>query len=109
MMERYIDHALSLEAAETLRTTSNPKKKRTPSPKVKHVTTWDLAAGMLRALCRAEVYKELVVESGWSPEEYESWLRQTLKGQLLSPRPTPDPTRFLSRIVSETAFSKVRS
>ncbi len=45
----------------------------------------DRAAAILRALCRAEVYRELVDESGWSPEEYESWLRETLKGQLLSP------------------------
>ncbi len=41
------------------------------------------AAAILRALCRAEVYRELVDESGWSPEEYESWLGETLKGQLL--------------------------
>ena len=43
------------------------------------------AAALLRALCRAEVYRELVDESGWSPDEYEAWLGETLKGQLLSP------------------------
>jgi len=43
------------------------------------------AAALLRALCRAEVYRELVDESGWSPDEYESWLGETLKEQLLSP------------------------
>lgn len=41
------------------------------------------AAAILRALCRAEVYRELVEESGWSPDEYEVWLFETLKGQLL--------------------------
>ena len=41
------------------------------------------AAAILRALCRAEVYRELVEESGWSPDEYETWLLETLKGQLL--------------------------
>jgi hypothetical protein len=41
------------------------------------------AAAMLRALCRAEVYRELVEESGWSPDEYEAWLAGVLKGQLL--------------------------
>ena len=41
------------------------------------------AAALLRALCRAEVYRELVEESGWTPDEYESWLLETLKGQLL--------------------------
>ena len=41
------------------------------------------AAAILRAHCRAEVYQELVEESGWSPDEYESWLGETLKYQLL--------------------------
>ena len=41
------------------------------------------AAAVLRALCRAEIYWELVEESGWSPDEYEAWLSQTLKEQLL--------------------------
>jgi AcrR family transcriptional regulator len=44
----------------------------------------DRAAAILRALCRAEVYRELVEESGWAPDEYEAWLGETLKGQLLS-------------------------
>ena len=43
------------------------------------------AAAILRALCRAELYRELVEESGWSPDEYEAWLSETLKEQLLSP------------------------
>ena len=42
------------------------------------------AAAILRALCRPEVYQELVGESGWSPEEYESWLGETLKRELLA-------------------------
>lgn len=41
------------------------------------------AAAILRALCQAEVYRELVDESGWSPDAYESWLGKTLKEQLL--------------------------
>jgi len=41
------------------------------------------AAAILRALCRPEVYQELVEESGWSPDEYESWLAKTLKRELL--------------------------
>jgi TetR/AcrR family transcriptional regulator, regulator of autoinduction and epiphytic fitness len=44
----------------------------------------DRAAAILRALCRAEVYRELMDESGWTPDEYEAWLGETLKGQLLS-------------------------
>ena len=41
------------------------------------------AAAILRALCRAEVYREAVEESRWSPDEYEAWLLDTLKEQLL--------------------------
>ena len=43
----------------------------------------DRAAAILRALCRPEVYRELVGESGWSPNEYEAWLFKTLTEQLL--------------------------
>lgn len=43
------------------------------------------AADILRALCQPEVYQELVRESGWSPDEYESWLGETLKRELLFP------------------------
>src|SRR3712207_4488151 len=40
-MLRYINHALSFQSAETLRTTGSPKRSNeTPNPKVKHVTTW---------------------------------------------------------------------
>ncbi len=43
----------------------------------------DRAAAILRALCRPEVYRELVGESGWSPDHYEAWLFKTLTEQLL--------------------------
>ena len=43
----------------------------------------DRAAAILRALCRPEVYRELVGESGWSPDDYEGWLFKTLTEQLL--------------------------
>ena len=43
----------------------------------------DRAAAILRALCRPEVYRELVGESGWSPDDYEAWLLKTLTEQLL--------------------------
>jgi AcrR family transcriptional regulator len=43
----------------------------------------DRAAAILRALCRPEVYRELVGESEWSPNEYEAWLFKTLTEQLL--------------------------
>ena len=48
------------------------------------------AAAVLRALCRVELYRELVEESGWSSDEYETWLFETLKEQLLL-REAPSP------------------
>ena len=44
------------------------------------------AAAILLALAQPEVYRELVKESGWSPDEYEAWLAETLKEQLLPRR-----------------------
>ena len=43
------------------------------------------AAAILQALCLPEVFDELVRHSGWSADEYQSWLAQTLKSQLLEP------------------------
>ena len=44
------------------------------------------AAAILLALAQPEVYRELVEESGRSPDEYEAWLAETLKEQLLPRR-----------------------
>ena len=44
------------------------------------------ATAILLALCQPAVYRELVEESGWSPDEYEAWLAETLKEQLLPRR-----------------------
>lgn len=41
------------------------------------------ATAILLALCQPTVYRELVEESGWSPDEYEAWLSGALKEQLL--------------------------
>ena len=49
----YVNHALSLELAETLRTTGSPNRRNeTPSPKVKAVTIWSTISHYL------EDYKE---------------------------------------------------
>ncbi len=42
------------------------------------------ASAVVRALCRREVYEELVRESDWSPDTYEKWLARALKTQLLA-------------------------
>jgi AcrR family transcriptional regulator len=41
------------------------------------------AAAILQALCMPEVFDELVRHSGWSADEYQAWLAQTLKRQML--------------------------
>lgn len=43
----------------------------------------EYAAAVYLALTRREVYRELVEVFGWSPDEYEMWLAQVLKQQLL--------------------------
>jgi AcrR family transcriptional regulator len=53
--------------------------------------TWHLAVplghaqAMFRALAAPGVYRELVEESGWSPEDFERWVRETLQRNLLAP------------------------
>jgi hypothetical protein len=44
------------------------------------------AASILLALAQPEVYRELVEVAGWSPHQYEAWLAETLKEQLLPRR-----------------------
>lgn len=41
------------------------------------------AVDLIWAVERPEVYRELVITRGWSPERYEAWLAETLKHQLL--------------------------
>ena len=44
------------------------------------------AAATLLALAQPAVYRELVEVAGWSPDQYEAWLAETLKEQLLPGR-----------------------
>ena len=44
------------------------------------------AAATLLALAQPAVYRELVEVAGWSPDQYEDWLAETLKEQLLPVR-----------------------
>jgi AcrR family transcriptional regulator len=41
------------------------------------------AAAIYLSLTRPEVYQEFVNAFGWSPDEYEAWLAETLKQQLV--------------------------
>ncbi len=52
-----------------------------------------LASAVYLSLTRPEVYQELVLVAGWSPDTYEHWLAELLISQLLSDavaRPIPD-------------------
>lgn len=42
------------------------------------------AASILQALCRPEVFDELVRHSGWTADEYRDWLAQTMKREILN-------------------------
>jgi hypothetical protein len=44
----------------------------------------DAAGAVVAALGAAEVYQELVVWAGWSPDRYESWLADLLRAQLIA-------------------------
>ena len=44
------------------------------------------ATALFSTLTQPTIYQELVGEEGWSPEEYEVWLAETLQQQLLSSR-----------------------
>ena len=48
------------------------------------------AQAMYRALAAPGVYRELVEESGWSPEDFERWVGNTLQRNLM-PRPPRRP------------------
>jgi AcrR family transcriptional regulator len=43
------------------------------------------AGDIIHALMSPEVYRLLVVDRGWPPERYETWLTETLVEQLLAP------------------------
>jgi AcrR family transcriptional regulator len=43
------------------------------------------AQAIFRALAAPGVYQELVEESGWSPEDFERWVHDTLQRNLLAP------------------------
>ncbi|NJN54834.1 MAG: hypothetical protein HC804_08830 [Anaerolineae bacterium] len=42
------------------------------------------AAAIMQALCLPELYIELVRHSGWLPEQYQTWLAETLKREMLA-------------------------
>jgi AcrR family transcriptional regulator len=52
------------------------------------------ASAVLRGLSAAEVYRELVVGTGWSPDRYEQWLAALLARELLG---VPNAARTTSK------------
>lgn len=52
------------------------------------------AQAIYRAMAAPGLYHELVVESGWSDDEYEEWLAELLSRQLLGRRPIRRPDRW---------------
>ena len=84
--------AVDLEAAAELREVLGGRRRIMTRfvAEMKDALRPDLAAGraaaILLALAQPEVYRELVEVAGWSPDQYEAWLAETLKEQLLPRR-----------------------
>jgi AcrR family transcriptional regulator len=53
------------------------------APHLRHGLDAARAADILQALCMPEVFDELVRHSGWTADEYQDWLVQVLKHELL--------------------------
>lgn len=51
-------------------------------PRLAPELTLDHALDIVQALANYELYEELVVIAGWTPDEYEEWLGRTLRDQL---------------------------
>ncbi len=81
--------AVDLEAAAEVREAQDGRRRMLTRfvEEMKDALRPDLDAGraaaILLALCQPAVYRELVEEAGWSPDEYEAWLFEALKEQLL--------------------------
>jgi AcrR family transcriptional regulator len=81
--------AVDLEAAAEVREAQDGRRRMLTRfvEEMKDTLRPDLDAGraaaILLALCQPAVYRELVEEAGWSPDDYEAWLFEALKEQLL--------------------------
>lgn len=53
----------------------------------------DAARDVIWTVCSLEVHDRLIVQRGWSSEQYESWLASTLIDALLAPPHAPHPRR----------------
>jgi hypothetical protein len=80
------DHEAAAELAEALAGRRKALEAFTHSlePYLQPGLEFPRAAAILRALCQAEIYEELVKRSGWTPEAYQDWLAAALKRELLA-------------------------
>jgi AcrR family transcriptional regulator len=77
-MSKLFTAILESRAREMLKLVQSMADGLKPSLSVK--TANDIYA----ALCRPEIYEELVLEHGWTPDEFQSWHAQCLRQQLLA-------------------------
>jgi AcrR family transcriptional regulator len=81
------------EAADELQAAQDGRRQalqqfiQTITPSLRSDLKVERATAIYLALTRAELYQELVDIAGWSPDEYETWLAETLKRQFLDNRP----------------------
>jgi hypothetical protein len=51
------------------------------------------AAATYGALANPDTYAHFTSHQGWSPDQYQTWLGETLTLLLLPPEPAPQPSR----------------
>ena len=56
---------------------------RSLEPHLRSGMTVERASAILQVLCQPEVFNELVRRSGWKADDYQAWLAQVLKRELL--------------------------
>lgn len=56
---------------------------RSMQPHLRSGMTIERASAILQALCQPEVFNEFVRRSGWKADDYQAWLAQVLKRELL--------------------------
>jgi len=61
---------------------------------LRHGLSEGRAVDVLMVLTSEDVYQKLVVQRGWSPDDYEAWLIAVLQRELLHQGPPRDPKTF---------------
>jgi len=61
--------------------------------KAKRGLTFETARQILWMYTSRDIYRMLVHECGWTPDQYQDWLAETLVAALVEPTKSPTPNR----------------